>query len=126
VAGHRQGENPARWKGHIELMMPKQRKSQGHHAAMPYVQLPGFYRKLERRPATAARALEFAILTAARTGEVIGMTWGEVDLAARLWTIPALRMKAEAEHSVPLSDRAMAILTALRVRLRTTGERCDG
>lgn len=114
VAGHREGENPARWKGHLELMMPKQRKSTGHHAAMPYVQVPDFYSKLKRRPATAARALEFAILTAARTGEVIGMTWGEVDFESRLWTIPALRMKAEAEHSVPLTDRAMALLNALR------------
>lgn len=114
VAGHREGENPARWKGHLELMMPKQRKSTGHHAAMPYVQVPDFYSKLKRRPATAARALEFAILTAARTGEVIGITWGEVDFESRLWTIPALRMKAEAEHSVPLTDRAMALLNALK------------
>jgi integrase len=114
VAGHREGENPARWKGHLQLMMPKQRKSQSHHAAMPYAQVPDFYRQLERRSATAARALEFAILTAARTGEVIGMTWGEVDLASELWTIPALRMKAEVEHSVPLSDRALAILRALK------------
>ena len=114
VAGHREGENPARWKGHLELMMPKQRKSKGHHAAMPYAQVPDFYRKLKLRPATAARALEFAILTAARTGEVIGMTWGEVDFENQLWTIPALRMKAEAEHSVPLTDRAMALLNALK------------
>ena len=114
VAGHREGENPARWKGHLELMMPKQRKSTGHHAAMPYVQVPDFYGKLKRRPATAARALEFVILTAARTGEVIGMTWGEVDFENRLWTIPALRMKAEVEHSVPLTDRAMALLNALK------------
>ncbi len=114
VAGHREGENPARWKGHLELMMPKQRKSNGHHAAMPYAKVPDFYGKLERRPATAARALEFVILTAARTGEVIGMTWSEVDLENRLWTIPALRMKAEAEHSVPLTDRAVALLDAVK------------
>jgi len=114
VAGHREGENPARWKGHLELMMPKQRKSKGHHAAMSYAKVPDFYGKLRRRHATAARALEFVILTAARTGEVIGMTWGEVDLENRLWTIPALRMKAEAEHSVPLTDRAMAILNAIK------------
>ena len=113
VAGHREGENPARWKGHLELMLPKQRKSTGHHAAMPYVRVPDFYGKLERRPATAARALGFAILTAARTGEVIGMTWGEVDFENRLWTIPASRMKADAEHSVPLADRALALLHAL-------------
>lgn len=114
VAGHREGENPARWRGHLELMMPRQRKSTGHHAAMPYIQVPDFYSKLKRRPATAARALEFAILTAARTGEVIGMTWGEVDFESRLWTVPALRMKAEAEHSVPLTDRAIGLLNALK------------
>lgn len=114
VAGLREGENPARWKGHLELMMPKQRKSKGHHAAMPYAKVPDFYGKLRRRPATAARALEFVILTAARTGEVIGMTWGEVDFENRLWTVPALRMKAEAEHSVPLTDRALAILNGLK------------
>lgn len=114
VAGHREGENPARWKGHLELMMPKQRKSAGHHAAMPYVRVPDFYSELKLRPATAARALEFAILTAARSGEVIGMTWGEVDFENRLWTIPALRMKAEAEHSVPLTERAMTLLNALK------------
>lgn len=114
VAGHREGENPARWKGHLELMMPKQRKSKGHHAAMPYAQVPDFCGELKRRPATAARALEFAILTAARTGELIGMTWGEVDFENRLWTIPALRMKAEAEHSVPLTDRALTLLHALK------------
>lgn len=114
VAGHRGGENPARWKGHLELMLPKQRKAKGHHAAMPYAKVPDFYGKLGLRPAMAARALEFVILTAARTGEVIGMTWGEVDFENRLWTIPALRMKAEAEHSVPLTDRAMAILNAIK------------
>lgn len=112
VAGHRDGENPARWKGHLELMLAKQRKATGHHAAMHYAQVPDFYGDVRRRPAIAARALEFAILTAARTGEVIGMTWGEVDLENRLWTIPALRMKAEAEHSVPLTDGALALLDA--------------
>ena len=114
VAGHREGENPARWKGHLELMMPKQRKSQGHHAAMPYAKVPNFYGKLRGRPATAARALEFVILTAARTGEVIGMTWGEVDFENQLWTIPTGRMKAEAEHSVPLTDRALALLSGIK------------
>ncbi|MBG6118958.1 integrase [Sphingobium sp. AEW010] len=114
VAGHRAGENPARWKGHLELMMPKHRKPTEHHAAMPYVQVPDFFSKLKRREAIAARALEFTILTAARTGEVIGMTWGEVDFEARLWTIPALRMKTEAEHTVPLTDHAVALLNALK------------
>lgn len=114
VAGHRDGENPARWKGHLELLLPKQRKSHGHHAAMPYDQVPDFFRSLHRRSAMAARALEFTIMTAARTGEVIGMTWGEVDLEAKLWTIPAERMKAEAEHAVPLSDHVVSILQAIK------------
>jgi integrase len=114
VAGHRAGENPARWKGHLELMLPKQRKSKGHHAAMIYAEIPDFYRKLKVRSAIAARALEFTILTAARTGEVIGMTWGEVDIETRLWTIPAQRMKAEAAHSVPLSDRTIVLLQAIK------------
>jgi integrase len=122
VAGHRTGENPARWKGHLELMLPKQRKSKRHHAAMAYADLPDFYQRLMRRAATAARALEFTILTAARTGEVIGMTWGEVDFDKKLWTIPALRMKAEAEHRVPLTDRAIAILQAIKPRSATADQ----
>lgn len=120
VAGHRTGENPARWKGHLELMMPKQPKATGHHAAMPYTQVPKFYGRLIDRPGIAARALEFAILTAARTGEVVGMTWGEVDFENRLWTVPASRMKAETEHSVPLTDRALGLLQSIRpMSLRT-------
>ena len=114
VAGHRDGENPARWQGHLELLLPKQRKSKGHHAAMPYDQVPDFFRALHRCPAQAARALEFTILTAARPGEVIGMTWGEVDLEVKLWTIPAERMKADAGHSVPLSDHAVSILEIIK------------
>jgi integrase len=114
VAGHRKGENPARWKGHIQLMLPKQRKSKRHHAAMDYTDLPAFCRELRGRSATAARALEFTILTAARTGEVIGMTWNEVGFDKKLWTIPALRMKAEAEHVVSLADRAVTLLQAIR------------
>jgi integrase len=108
------GENPARWKGHIELMMPRRKKSKGHHAAMPYQDVPHLIQKLAMRPALAARALEFTILTAARTGETFGMTWQEVNMQAKLWTIPAMRMKAEAEHVVPLSDRAMDVLQSLK------------
>lgn len=94
------------------------RLSRRNHAAINYAELPAFYRKLKRRPALAARALEFTILTAARTGEVIGMTWGEVDFGKKLWTIPALRMKAEVEHVVPLTNRTVALLQAIKPRLR--------
>ena len=83
-----------------------------HHAAMPYAELPAFLVALRARPATAARALEFAILTAARTGEVIER-WQEMDLEARIWTVPAERMKAGREHRVPLSDSSAAILKAI-------------
>ena len=114
VAGLREGENPARWKGHIELMMPRRKKSQGHHAAMAYQDVPTFMQKLAARTAVAARALELTILTAARTGEAIGMTWQEIDLDAGLWTIPGERMKAEAEHVVPLSDRAIELLRSIQ------------
>lgn len=114
IAGLREGENPARWKGHIELMMPRRKKSKGHHAAIAYQDVPTFMQKLAARPATAARALELTILTASRTGEMIGMTWQEVDLDAGLWTIPGERMKAESEHVVPLSNRAIELLRSLQ------------
>lgn len=107
----RQGENPARWRGHIAQILPKRtRLSRGHHKAMPYEALPAFVASLRTRQATAALALEFAILTATRTGEVLGATWGEIDLAKALWVIPAARMKAENEHRVPLSSRVVEIL----------------
>lgn len=109
--GYREGENPARWRGHIAQILPaRTRLSRGHHKAMPYAELPAFILKLRERQATAALALEFAILTAARSGEVIGAKWDEVDLVKAVWTIPASRMKAGKEHRVPLSPRAAAIL----------------
>jgi integrase len=113
--GFRQGENPARWRGHLENLLPKRSKVQRveHHAALPYVELGAFMGQLRPQEGVAARALEFAILTAARTGEVIGARWKEFDLAARLWTVPAERMKAGKEHRVPLSDAAVAILEEL-------------
>jgi integrase len=106
------GDNPAKWQGALKgaLKGLTASKPEAHHAAMPYADLPAFMRELRARPAIAARALEFAILTAARTGEVIGATWAEINLDAALWTIPAERMKAKAEHRVPLSGRALAIL----------------
>lgn len=113
--GYRSGENSARWKGHLENLLPKRSKVARveHHAALPYAELPGFMAELRQQNGIAARALEFAILTAARTGEVIGATWAEIDFEARLWTVPAGRMKAGRDHRVPLSEAAMAILRLL-------------
>lgn len=113
--GYRQGENPARWRGHLAQVLPARTKlSRGHHKALSYQDLPAFMTKLRDREAVAALALEFAILTAARTGEVIGATWDEIDLAAAVWTVPAARMKAGKEHRVPLSPRAVEILEQCR------------
>ncbi len=109
--GYREGENPARWRGHIAQILPaRSRLTRGHHPALPYEALPGFFGALRSRSATAALALEFAILTAARTGEVLEAVWHEVDLDKAIWTIPAARMKGGKEHRVPLSARALEIL----------------
>ena len=113
--GYREGENPARWRGHIAQILPvRSRLTRGHHKAMPYDAIPAFVGALHKREAVAALALEFTILTAARSGEVIGATWAEVDLDKAIWTIPADRMKAAKEHRVPLSPRAVAILEGLQ------------
>lgn len=107
----RQGENPARWRGHIEQLLPaRSRLTRGHHKALAYDGVPAFAAGLRSRKATAALALEFVILTATRTSEALGATWGEVDLEKATWTIPASRMKAGREHRVPLSPRAVEIL----------------
>jgi integrase len=112
--GYREGENPARWRGHIEQILPGRSKlTRGHHKAMPYAEVATFISDLSARQAVAALALEFTILTAARTSEVTGMTWDEVDLAKAVWTIPAKRMKAGNEHRIPLSNRAVEILEAV-------------
>jgi len=111
VAGHRTGENPAAWRGHLALLLPKRSKlSRGNHAALPYSDVPTFMARLRDAKGVGALALEFTILTAARSGETRGATWSEIDLAAKLWTIPAARMKAGKEHRVPLTARAIAIL----------------
>jgi integrase len=114
--GYRQGENPARWRGHLENLLPKKSKVRRveHHAALPYAEIAPFVAELRQQSGVAAWALEFAILTAARTGEVIGAKWDEIDLGERLWTVPAERMKAGKEHRVPLSDASLAILDDLR------------
>jgi hypothetical protein len=102
--GLRSGENPAAWRGHLALILPKRQKlSRGHHAAMPYPDIPGFLGKLREVESIHALALEFLILTAARSGEVLGATWDEIDIDAQVWVIPASRMKAGREHRVPLS-----------------------
>jgi len=106
--------NPARWKGHLDHLLPKRSKlSRGHHPALPWRDLPGFMLQLREREAVAARALEFIILTAARSGEVRGMTWDEVDFAQSVWVVPAERMKATKEHRVPLSRSALAVLSKM-------------
>lgn len=113
--GYRQGENPARWRGHLAQILPARRKlSRGHHKAMPYEAVPEFLATLRAREAVSALALEFVILTAARTGEVIAAEWSEVDLAKAIWSVPAERMKAGKEHRVPLSPRAVEILEETR------------
>jgi integrase len=120
VRGYRQGENPARWRGHLENLLPvparakraaRQARNKGEHFdALPYAEIAGFMVALRWQAGTAARALEFTILTAARTGEVIGARWREINLAERVWIVPGERMKAGKEHRVSLSDRALAIL----------------
>jgi integrase len=107
----RQGPNPARWQGHLEHLLKAKAKGK-NHSAMPWRDVPAFVAQLQANGSLSARALEFLILTAARTGEVIGMKWDEVDLKAKVWTVPAERMKAGVEHKVPLSDRAVEILRA--------------
>jgi integrase len=112
VRGHRAGENPARWRGHLDKLLPalsKVRKVE-HHAALPYGELAAFLIALREQEGIAARALEFTVLAAARTGETMGARWNEFDLLDKTWTVPASRMKAHREHRVPLSERALAIL----------------
>ena len=115
VKGLWSGENPARGRGHLDLLLPKRRKTEvKHHAALPFVEISAFMVKVGERQEITARALEFAILTAARSGETRGMTWTELDLEKKLWTVPGIRMKAGATHQVPLSDAAFAIVTGLK------------
>lgn len=107
--------NPARLRGHLDFLLPKQRGMvRGHHAALPYKEAPQFMEALRQRRAPAAQCLEFTILTTARSGEALGATWGEIDLAERLWRVPGRRMKAGVEHVVPLSEAAITVLDLLR------------
>ncbi|RWO12345.1 MAG: DUF4102 domain-containing protein [Mesorhizobium sp.] len=114
VKGWRSGENPAAWRGNLRNLLPKrQRLQRGHQPAMPYAEIPAFTARLRKAEAMAARALEFTILTVARSGETLGATWPEIDFKGNLWNVPKERMKAGAPHTVPLSVEALAILKAL-------------
>ena len=115
VRGYREGENPARWKGNLDHLLPARTKVRKvkHHAALPYPEISDFISTLRSHEGAAARALEFAILTATRTSETLNATWSEIDLDAALWIIPSERMKADKEHRIPLSMRAVEILSDL-------------
>lgn len=115
VRGFREGENPARWRGHLDKLLPAPAKIARvvHHKALPIDAMPGFMAALRQRKGIAPRALEFLVLTAARSGEVRGATWQEIDMDAAVWTVPAERMKAGKEHRVPLSPQALALLAGL-------------
>ena len=115
IRGYREGLNPARWKGHLDKTLPKRSKVQKvrHQRALAFDAVPGFLAVLREQDALAARLLEFITLTAVRTSEAIGATWEEVDFDAKVWTIPAERMKAKREHKVPLSAAALSLLRAL-------------
>ncbi len=111
----RDGDNPARWKGHLDKLLPARSKVARvrHHPALPYQDIPAFMEALRARDGIGARALEFVIMTATRTSETIKTKWSEIDVDERAWTIPAERMKGDREHRVPLSDRALVILADL-------------
>ena len=109
--GYRSGENPATWRGHLKTLLPaRQKLKRGHHAALPYDDLPAFMAELRTHDGLGALALELTILTACRTSEVVKAKGAEFDLGKKVWTIPAERMKAGIEHRVPLSERAIVIL----------------
>lgn len=112
VKGYRTGDNPARWAGHLREALPSPAAiaPEKHYAALPVAELPAFYKTVATMGGMAALALRFLILTAARTGEIIGATWDEVDLDKGVWTIPAARMKMRRDHRVPLSEAAVALL----------------
>jgi len=116
VRGYREGENPARWRGHLDKLLPARARVRRvkHHAALPYAEIGELMAALREQEGVAARALEYVILSATRTGDVLGAKWSEIDLREKVWTIPAERMKAGREHRVPLAPRAVEILTAMR------------
>jgi integrase len=112
--GHRTGENPARWRGHLDHLLPTRRKlTRGNHKALPYDRTPAFFNRLQELGSISARCLEFTILTAARSGEAMGARFEEFDLERAIWTVPATRMKAGREHRVPLTPRSLEIIAAM-------------
>jgi integrase len=120
VKGFREGENPARWRGHLDMLLQKRQKlTRGHHAAMPYAEVPAFLPRLREVKGVGAAALEFTILTAARSGEAIGARWSEFDLDAGIWVVPAERMKAGVEHRVPLVPVVVKMLRELHKTRRS-------
>jgi integrase len=116
VHGYRSGDNPARWSNHLDKLLPAKGKVAPveHHSALPYAEITDFMVALRQQRGVAALALQFTILTAARSGEVLGARWSEIDMGERVWVVPPERMKAGREHRVPLSDPAVAILHMLR------------
>ncbi|MFK5597959.1 tyrosine-type recombinase/integrase [Methylobacterium sp. HMF5984] len=114
--GFRVGENPARWRGHLQNLLPRRAKIQrvSHHAALPFVEVPAFMQLLECQPGIASKLMAFTILTAARTGEALGARWSEIDIEAGVWIVPAERMKGGTEHRVPLSAAALVVLAQMR------------
>jgi integrase len=115
VRGLRSGDNPAAWKNHLDHLLPKVRKVArvAHHSALPYTEVAAFMSELRQRDDIASKALEFTVLCATRSGETLGATWDEIDLAERTWTLPARRTKTGNEHRVPLSDAAIAIVESM-------------
>jgi integrase len=115
VRGYRHGDNPARWAGHLSEALPTGGKIGKviHHAALPYADIPSFVAQLSQRQGIGPKALEFMILTASRTGEALGVRWNEIDLDAKVWTVPPERMKGRKEHRVPLTDRTIKLLKSL-------------
>ncbi|MFA7281798.1 MAG: integrase arm-type DNA-binding domain-containing protein [Sterolibacterium sp.] len=114
VRGYRSGDNPARWKGHLDKLLAKPSKEVEHLAALPFAEMGAFMADLRKQEGIGAAALEFAILCAARSGEVRGATWAEIDMQGKTWVIPASRMKAKKEHRVPLSDAALAVVKKMQ------------
>lgn len=116
VSKYRTGDNPARWRSHLDKLLPKPSKVQNtkHHPALPYGEIAAFMKQLQQQDGIAAKCMQFTILSVARTNESIGATWDEIDLDAKLWMIPSDRMKAKKEHRVPLSDKCVDLLNEMQ------------